>query len=369
MPNLVSPPLNGANRFAHIDAMRAFAVLLVVLAHAGLGRVVPGGSGVTIFFSISGFIITYLLLRERDKTGTFSARAFYFRRAVKIAPPLVLIVAIPSLVLMGMGMGIVDFETLLSQLLFVFNWTYLSGATNFLDGSDVVWSLAIEEQFYIVFALVWLSIVRVRRWRMVIFAISATGVLYSTATRIVMASDPALGERIYYGSDTRLDGIAWGVLSALGFHWLQHRQALGTRIARIMASDMILVASVCVYILSLVYRDEYFRDTFRYSLQSLAACAVILYGLLPGRGALRAIFYRISQWRIVSLIGLSSYSIYLVHLVVMNTMRSVVDLPGPISVVCLTGLGITAGIFVYKFVEVPVHKWSVQLRLRRAVLA
>ncbi|WP_181365120.1 acyltransferase family protein [Arthrobacter sp. HMWF013] len=78
--------------------MRAFAVMLVVVAHAGLGLIIPGGSGVTIFFTISGFIITYLMLRERDKTGGFSLGGFYFRRAVKIAPPLILAVVIPTLI-------------------------------------------------------------------------------------------------------------------------------------------------------------------------------------------------------------------------------------------------------------------------------
>src|SRR3954469_19419128 len=90
------PPLNSANRFAHIDAMRAVAVGLVVVAHAGLDRVVPGGSGVTIFFSISGFIITYLVLRERDSAGGFAVGHFYLRRALKLGPPLVVIVFIPT---------------------------------------------------------------------------------------------------------------------------------------------------------------------------------------------------------------------------------------------------------------------------------
>jgi hypothetical protein len=67
---LLGPVLAPSGRYAHLDAMRAFAVMVVVLAHAGLQHVVPGGSGVTIFFSISGFIITFLLLRERDRTGT-----------------------------------------------------------------------------------------------------------------------------------------------------------------------------------------------------------------------------------------------------------------------------------------------------------
>ncbi|MGW9345945.1 acyltransferase family protein, partial [Streptomyces albidoflavus] len=94
----MATPLNSANRFAHIDAMRAFAVMVVVIAHAGLGHIVPGGSGVTIFFSISGFIITYLLLRERQKTDGFSVSSFYRRRFFKIFPPFAVAVIVPSLI-------------------------------------------------------------------------------------------------------------------------------------------------------------------------------------------------------------------------------------------------------------------------------
>src|ERR1700722_3081685 len=90
---------SNANRYAHIDAMRALAVMLVVFAHAGLSKIIPGGSGVTIFFSISGFIITYLLLREKDATGGFEIRGFYLRRGLKIGPPLIVCVIIPTLIL------------------------------------------------------------------------------------------------------------------------------------------------------------------------------------------------------------------------------------------------------------------------------
>lgn len=360
------PPLNGANRFAHIDAMRAFAVLLVVVAHAGLGGIVPGGSGVTIFFSISGFIITFLLLRERDKSGGFSARQFYFRRSVKIAPPFLLIIVLPSLV--GVTLGRIDVLALLSQVFFVFNWVYVNGSPEVLDGSDVVWSLAIEEQFYILFAVVWLVVARTSAWRYALILIAAAAVLYSTILRVVLAADPSLSDRIYYGSDTRMDGIAWGVLAAVAFHWMQSKELLSSQLGRQLAHDRIFVCAIAIYVFSLVYRDETFRDTFRYSLQSLAACAVILYGLLPGEGLIRRMFYHISQLRIVALIGLASYSIYLVHLVVMNPLRSSLNFPAPANVLILSIIGVGAGIVVYRFIEMPVHGWS-QKRRSRSVLA
>lgn len=362
MIEVKTPPLNGANRFAHIDAMRAFAVLLVVLAHAGLKAVIPGGSGVTIFFSISGFIITYLLLREFDRTGNFSLKGFYFRRVIKIGPPFVLIVLVPSIFLFFLGR--VELSTLISQTFFFFNWSYLSGASGFLDGSDVVWSLAIEEQFYIVFAAIWVVLVKSRQRELVTCVVAGVAIIYASSARFVLAADPMASDRIYYGTDTRIDGIAWGVLAAVLIHWMQRDDLLESRGARLLSHDAILFAAIGMYIFSLLYRDDFFRDTFRYSLQSLAACLVIMYGLLSGRGAARVLFYKLSQHKLVALIGLSSYSIYLVHLVLMNLLRPWLQFPGPINVLILSVMGVAAGIAVYTIIEVPVHKWS-KRRLRR----
>jgi peptidoglycan/LPS O-acetylase OafA/YrhL len=351
-----SAPLNSASRFAHIDALRAFAVLLVVGAHAGLGSIIPGGSGVTIFFAISGFIITFLLLRERDRTGGFSARGFYRRRAVKIVPPLVLIIVLPTLVYALFAP--VDPMVVLAQVFFVFNWVQLAGAEGVLPGSGVVWSLSIEEQFYLVFAVIWLFAVRSRHWRAIITACAAAGIVYSLAARMVLASDPGSSTRIYYGSDTRLDGIAWGVLAAVGYHLWQERGSVRKAWTRLLASDWSLAGAVGLYVASLLIRDAQFQDTFRFSFQSVATCLVILYGLLPGQSALRRLFYSVSATPLVSLIGLASYSIYLVHHVVNNALRDAIALPQVLEVAVLASIGVAAGILIYLKVEVPVHQWN-----------
>ncbi len=353
---LNSAPLNSASRFAHIDALRAFAVLLVVVAHAGLGHLIPGGSGVTIFFAISGFIITFLLLRERDKTGGFSARGFYRRRAVKIVPPLVLIIVLPSMVYAVFAP--VNPLVVLAQVFFVFNWVQLAGFDGALPGSGVVWSLSIEEQFYLVFAVIWMFAVRSRYWRGIVTACAAAGIVYPLAARMLLASDPGLSTRIYYGSDTRLDGVAWGVLAAIGYHFWQERGSIRNGWTRLLASDWSLIGAVVLYLVSLLMRDTQFQDTFRFTFQSVATCLVILYGLLPGQSALRRLFYSVSATRIVSLIGLASYSIYLVHHVLNNAVRDVVALPQLVEIPVLVTLGLAAGILVYRTVEVPIHRWN-----------
>ena len=348
-------PVNAANRFAHIDALRAFAVMLVVLAHAGLSAIIPGGSGVTIFFSISGFIITFLVLREKDKTGGFSITGFYTRRFLKIAPPLLVIVGIPTLIY-ALGHEL-DWGAVLAQFFFVFNWFEIDGVSTVLPGSGVVWSLAIEEQFYIVFALFWLFGARFRHWRLILALCAGATVISSTSVRLVFAASPLLSERIYFGTDTRLDAIAWGVLAALGYHtWLARGQK-GGRLSTVLASDWMLLGAILLYLLSLLIRDDWFRDSMRFTIQSLATCAVILYGQLPGRGPVRRVFYAVSVFRPVALIGLASYSIYLVHYIVADAVRPwLAGLPAAASYLLIVALGVGAGIVSYLWLEVPLHR-------------
>lgn len=232
----------------------------------------------------------------------------------------------------------------------------------------MVWSLSIEEQFYIVFALIWFFAVKSPHWRTVITIVAATGVIYSTAARVLMASDPSLGQRLYYGSDTRLDGIAWGVLAAVTLHLWQEKKR-NSLPERVLSSDWALVSAIAVYIVSLIIRDEWFRDTFRFTLQSLAACVVVVYGLIPGDGPLRRLFFAASQWRVASLVGLASYSIYLVHFILIKWLAPHIDLPLLAEVLLLSLISLSVGIAIYKLIEVPAHAWASAVRQRNQTAA
>ncbi|MBI9116204.1 acyltransferase family protein [Sanguibacter suaedae] len=353
-------PVNAANRFAHIDAMRALAVGLVVIAHAGLGHIVPGGSGVTIFFAISGFIITLLVLKEWDRTEGFSVSSFYFRRLVKIAPPFVLAVVAPTLVYAIWNP--VSWRDVLAQVFFVFNWTATDGTkSGVLPGSGVVWSLAIEEQFYLVFALVWVCLARSRRAPWVLAIVALLIALISSGLRVYLTVAGVETARIYYGSDTRMEGIALGVLAAV-YYFRSPRGAIPMdRVRRALASDWALVAGGVVFVLTLLVRSPEFRDTLRYTLQALVACVVILYGLLPGDSVVRRTFYRFCSSRFVSLVGLASYSIYLVHLSLIYALEPyLAELPWFLRFGVSVVVGVGAGIAMYKVVEVPVHRWRTE---------
>lgn len=351
MTSLNENRTSGHPRYGHIDAMRAFSVLVVVIAHAGLGNIIPGGSGVTIFFAISGFVITWLLLRERSKSGGFDVVAFYVRRIFKLAPPFLVIVAVPTLVFVVFGGAVSAFD-FLSQTFFFFNWVYMVAPVEVLPGSAVIWSLSIEEQFYIAFALVWLVIARKRTADLTVLLLSAALVVAPLTLRVIISMGSVDHYRTYYGTDTRIDGIAWGILAAVIFAKLGGPSARRDgRYQRAIGHWSVLLVAVAVYLVSLLVRDEFFRETLRYSFQSVAAAAIILYGFFA-TGPTGRLFLAVANLRIVQVIGLASYSIYLVHLEVVNLLDPAVGTLGLLPRTAIYSVaGIAAGLAIWFTVE------------------
>jgi peptidoglycan/LPS O-acetylase OafA/YrhL len=351
-------------RYSHIDALRALAVMLVVVAHAGLGDIVPGGSGVTIFFAVSGFIITHLIVRERETSGGFRIKDFYIRRALKIAPPFLVILVLPTLIYSMFAT--IEWRNFFSQVFFVFNWVYMQREDpKVLPGSGVVWSLSIEEQFYILFALFWLLAVRSKSYLNIVATLAIGGIIASTTLRFYFVATMDVPHfRVYYGTDTRLDAIAIGVLSAVLYaKW--SRSPNPSRLQKSLTSDWIPLLSALMYLSSLLIRDEGFRETLRYSLQAVAASIFILYGLLCTNTRFRRAIGRLVSMKFIQIIGLASYSIYLVHLQLDKLLIAVIpDWPIALSFTVRVASGIAVGLLVWFAVEKPVERFKHSYFLR-----
>jgi len=145
--------MSGAPQFRHVpelDGIRAIAVALVMASHAGLYGKVPGGFGVTMFFFLSGYLITSLLRVEFMKTARVDFRAFYLRRALRIMPPLYITLIILTLLApLGIFGKAVNWAAVPWDYLFLSNYSPLWGQTGGLPSP--LWSLAIEEHFYLLF--------------------------------------------------------------------------------------------------------------------------------------------------------------------------------------------------------------------------
>jgi peptidoglycan/LPS O-acetylase OafA/YrhL len=199
-----------------LTGVRAVAVVLVMIYHLGL-PIYGGFLGVNVFFVLSGFLITYLILEERLERGRIAFGNFYLRRALRLYPALLALVAIVtlySLIVPGAVRADDSISSIPAVLLYVANWVRaFPPSENPLGLYEHTWSLAIEEQFYLIWPLVvWLSLRVFTRIRWVA-AVTVVGIAASTVTRLLLPTgDPG---RISNGTDTMADQLLWGALLAI----------------------------------------------------------------------------------------------------------------------------------------------------------
>jgi peptidoglycan/LPS O-acetylase OafA/YrhL len=345
---MAAAPTNSAGRYAHIDALRALAVSIVVVGHAGV-PMMPGDTGVTIFFVISGFIITHLLLRERERTGGFNIRRFYARRALKLAPPFLVLIIVPTLIF-ALTQPI-SWPAFGSQILFSYNWAQIwfpEAAWLVLPGSNVTWSLAVEEQFYIV----WLLFVRRRWWLPALTGLACAAIVASGLIRMSLyfGGDNAL--HILRGTDTRMESIAWGILAAIAYKLWRDRP---DRVwMQWLGQPWTIVLAMASFLASFAIPGEAFALTSRYTLHAIIVAVVILYGLVAKPDRLSQLIGRVSASKIITVVGLSSYSIYLAHDVLIHLLSGPMDaLPFVLGNVTVIVIGFAVGIASYYLIERP----------------
>ena len=201
-----------------MDGIRAISFFLVFFAHAGLGAtVIPGGFGVTIFFLLSGFLITTLLRMEFERNRRIGLGSFYLRRVLRILPPLYVTLALAVVLWwIGRGHGAFPVWGFASQVLQVSNYYQIYADQGvILPGTGVLWSLAVEEHFYLLFPLLYLWMCprfSVRRQVLVLLALCAAAL----AWRCILHFHFHAGTiRTYYGTDTRFDSILFGCVFAI----------------------------------------------------------------------------------------------------------------------------------------------------------
>jgi peptidoglycan/LPS O-acetylase OafA/YrhL len=208
-----------------LDGLRGIAILMVLITHSEVPYAHQfGGAGVTLFFVLSGFLITALLLEEHERNAAIDLRAFYVRRVRRLGPAFVVMLAVATLVgAATAGSGFVTLSGLLFAMSYVGNWVMafapgLENAFNSLGGLIGTWSLAVEEQFYLLWPVV--MILALRRSEKTLAAVAAVGLAGSVAARVVLDWNDAAWFRIYYATDTNAAPLLIGCLLAL---WLRRR--------------------------------------------------------------------------------------------------------------------------------------------------
>ncbi len=368
-----------------VDGLRALAVAAVCIYHAGLGWLPGGFLGVEVFFVISGYLITSLLLAEYDATGRIDLKAFWTGRARRLLPALLTVLIstlLYALVFLPEEVAGLRVEAL-AALGYVTNWYLIFADQSYFEALGRpsllkhLWSLAIEEQFYLLWPLILALLLSVwgatRRGYRSLGLVVAVGAAASTLLMVSLyepGSDPS---RLYYGTDTRATSLLVGAVLAFVCRPRPDGAvepvltapkatdrcpsagafagAVGAEAAALVGLGTLAVACV------LVSEDGSFLYQGGFLIVSVATAALIgcCVATLKSHGGLVTSILSVSPLR---WLGLRSYGIYLWHWPVYMVSRPGVDIPlGGLAALALR-LSITLALaeLSYRLVETPIRR-------------
>lgn len=336
-----------------IEGMRALAVIAVLLFHGSVPWAIGGYVGVDVFFVISGFLITGLLLREMESTGRVQLSRFYARRARRLLPASILTLAatgLMTLLVLPANRWASIAGDLSASALYVVNWRLAGRSVDYLAADTAAspvqhfWSLSVEEQFYAVWPLL-MILVGVKLFsRSRGLALKATlgAVFVISFAWSVWYTDASPGEA-YFATTTRLWELALGGVLALS-------QASLRRIPRRVAEGLGIAGVAAILLAVLTYGPSTSFPSFTALLPTLGAAALIAAGTAhPGTSVGRVLSLKPLVW-----IGGLSYSIYLFHWPMVVGAEAMFGQPlSPWVGTAVVTLSILPAWLSYRFVENP----------------
>lgn len=344
-----------------LDGLRAVAVALVVAYHLGYSGVAGGYIGVEVFFVLSGWLVCALLMNEHQRTGAVALGAFWLRRARRLLPAMVTVTVATVAVA-----GAIRPERLaelrthgIAALGYHLNWRLVADHESYFESAvgpsalEHLWSLSIEEQFYLAFPLLCgLVLTRVaRKWAV---GMALGGALAATVLRLALHEPGGDPSRVYFGTDTRAAGLLLGV--ALGLFWTPNRLRWHDDPRFVAVLDGVAAAAATVLAWYAVLLDETQAVAFRsgFTAVQLATLALIAVAVYPAPSRTRRwLSAPLLRW-----VGQRSYGIYLIHWpVIVFVSRAPGQQPESrlgvaLQVALILGL---AGLS-YRFVEEPIRR-------------
>lgn len=336
------PPLPREGSLYHpaLDGVRGIAVIAVVLFHALVPGFGGGFIGVDIFFVLSGFLITTLLVRDIDRVGRIDFGKFYRHRAFRILPPLV--AALLAFVAFALWRGLSAKDILretLPPMLFVTNWLR-AARYEFPVYFAHTWSLSIEEQFYLVWpiAVAVLCRMRSRSWCAVVVLTMALGLeLYRT----YLFSISYTIDGLYNRTDLRSDGLLIG--AALAFAWSADSASSVHRLMRVTGTGWPVAAGVLAAICLTQTATSVLMLSVGYSAASIASGVLIVAVVAKRSRVLNGVL----GWPPLRAIGAISYGLYIYHWALFTAFyycgvsdwRTYIGIPASLALATVSYLG------------------------------
>ena len=341
-----------------LDGLRALAVIAVLLYHADLGA--SGGYlGVETFFVLSGFLITALLRAEWEQQGRVNLADFWLRRARRLLPAL--FVVLGGVLLLAAVLLPGDFASLrtdaLAALAYVMNWRLVLSQQSYFDAGlrpsllQHLWSLAVEEQFYLLWPLLF---VLGMRWlgRRGLLVLTLMGVMASTLAMALLFDPGADPSRLYYGTDTRAAGMLLG--AALALAWSPARAVAGGQRGR--ALDAAGALALGGLLLAYLGFSEAHPFLYRGGFLALAIVTALL--IVAATHPAARLLPRVLGVAPLRWVGQRSYGMYLWHWPVFMLTRPGLDVPidGVPLLALRFGLVLLLTELSYRYIEQPMRR-------------
>ncbi len=358
---------NKSKYLPSIDSLRALAVLAVIIYHVDVNYLPGGFLGVDLFFVLSGYLISSLIIKEFRKTGTVNLYNFYIRRARRLLP------AVYFMITVGLVVMVLFNEVLLrkSHLDAIFgyiyssNWWYIFHKLDYFDSFGAqspfkhLWSLAIEEQFYMIFPLLFLLVNRKKKSKDGTYKLNKNflyvvlGLILVSLIAHILLFDINNISRIYFGTDTRAFSLLVGVVGAI----LYPMERLHAKVTpqQNMIYSVVSLVSIATLITVMIYTSEYNTLLYRGGFLLVAILGLIV---IISSGKQHTLMSRLLSFKPIVFIGKISYSLYLWHfpVLVLTTPVSEIGNPNIIFVILRVILTFILATASYVFVETPIRK-------------
>jgi peptidoglycan/LPS O-acetylase OafA/YrhL len=324
-----------------LDGFRAIAILFVLAAHFTHWSFIPGGFGVTLFFFISGFLITRLLIAELGTAGRIDLPRFYARRFLRLAPALLVMVALVSITAVATGRKAPPMDIVAAVFYFA---NYYRIFVGFTLTFGLLWSLAVEEHYYLVFPAILGPIFRSSRPLVILTGLVAAALVWRISLMAVI-HPPA--DYTYMATDARFDSILYGAILAV---WMSKTPDLLSK--PVLTSLPAFGVGVIVILATFVLKSAFLRETIRYSAQGLALMPIVAAITFSDKARIYGFARSILSSAPATFIGKLSYSLYLWHYVFIDGVTSALPRLKPIVALPIAFvLAIVASLISYYGVE------------------
>ena len=334
-----------------IDGLRAISILPVIFFHFGYPAFSGGYIGVDIFFVISGYLITTFIIKENDRKN-FSLIKFYERRARRILPLLLIVLLITtSISYFLFTPTYLDFyyKSVLAALFFYSNFFFWNESGYFETGSDInpifhTWSLSIEEQYYLIFPLVFLFFIKIFGKKIIIL-LSATILIGACLSHYLSMFHPSAN---FYLLPFRIFQISIGVLTAILLNYYKFSKF------NIFTKNIFSLFGLFLIIVSIFLFNEDTLSPSLFSLIPLIGCSLVI--LFSNK---TTYVYKILSNKILVFVGLLSYGLYLWHVPILTFYKINYSISSSFDYIVILLLTFLTTLITWKYIEKPFRNFDI----------